>query len=508
MRMRRFLPCLTMLLVLLPETERPPQPREMPVELDEVITRAMREWDVPGLAVAIVKDDQVVAARGYGVREVGKPGRVDGRTLFDVASLTKSFTAAAAAVLVDEGTIGWDDRIRERLPSVVFRDPFVGHEVTLRDLLSHRTGLQPANALFYFARYDRAELMRRVRTLRPQGPFRGRMVYSNILYTVAGETLAAAAGTTWADLVRTRLIEPAGMRSTLAEARPEGPNVARPHAVLQERQQPIRPFDFAMVGPASSIHSNAEDMARWLRLHLNGGTLDGRRVISAASMAEMHTPHCIIATTPEMRKARNVRFFGGYGLGWQVMDHRGHPMLWHSGNADGMPAYMALLPEQGFGLVVMLNTWGAPGLHGALVTAILDHHLGLPPTDPAGESLARHRAALREQAEGRRAVEDRRKSAPTPQRPLSDYAGVYEDETMGLLHVRLTGEGLTLQVASGASGRLEAWDKDSFLVAWDDPVFREYFYGQVAAFAAGEDGRIARLALTLNRDKVDAARRP
>src|SRR6266850_1565592 len=423
MKIPRVAPIAVMICCLFPAAAGTAPPAAMPPELDRYISKALSDWSVPGLAVAIVKDDQVVAAVGYGVRELGKPDPVDGETIFDIASLTKSFTAAGAAVLVDEGKLRWDDRVRDRLPRVTFADAYIDHEVTLRDLLSHRTGLQPANALFYFTSYDRDEILRRVQFLKVQAPFRTAMVYSNILYTVAGELTAAAAGTSWADLIRHRLIEPAGMRSTTVETRPSGSNVARPHAVIDGVQRPIRPFDFTMVGPSSSIYTNARDMARWLRLQLNDGTLDGRQIISHASMVEMQTPQIIIGTTPEMRRARLVEHFPGYGFGWQIMDYRGEPMLWHSGNADGMPSYMAILPRLKLGVAVMINTWGAPTLHGALASRILDSYLGVPPVDWSGDALARHKSGLQGVSEQRKAVAALRAVRSKADRPLTDYVG-------------------------------------------------------------------------------------
>jgi len=504
----------TLVVVLLAFLLQPAQltaatpPPAMPPELDQYITKAMTDWEVPGLAIAIVKDDRVVAAKGYGVRELGKPERVDGETLFDIASLTKSFTAAGAAVLVDEGKLSWDDHVRDRLPRVAFGDPWLDHEVTLRDLLSHRTGLQPANALFYFAGYDRDELLRRIRYLKPQAPFRSRMLYSNILYTAAGEMAAAAAGTSWADLIRHRLIEPAGMRSTIVDARPAGPNVAHPHMAIDGVQQPIRPFDFTMVAPASSILSSASDMARWLRLQLNDGSLDGKQIISHASIVEMHSPQVIIATTPEMRRARHVEHFGAYGLGWQIMDYRGEPILWHTGNADGMPSYMVLAPEKKLGVVVMINTWNAPALHMALGSRIVDFYLGLPPTDWSGEALERQKTATQSAMEQRKAIDDRRKTATGPGRPLADYAGTYDAELWGSLHVRPEGERLMLQVAGGESAVLFPVDIDTFHADWVDPTLRETFYGNLVTFGTEKGGHVARLSVTLNRDEVEAVRVP
>jgi len=505
--MRNGAAILIALITLLSVPAAGSQAPAMPPELDQYIAKAMADWDVPGLAIAIVKEDAIVAAKGYGVRELGKPEPVDGETLFDIASLTKSFTAAGAAVMVDDGRLSWDDKVHDRLPGVTFSDAYLDREVTLRDLLSHRTGLQPANALFYFAAYDRGELLRRIRFLKPQAPFRTGMVYSNILYTAAGEVAAAAAGTSWAELIRHRLIEPAGMRSTIVEGRPEGPNVARPHAVIEGVQRPIRPFDFRMVGPSSSIHSNATDLARWLRLQLSEGALDGRQIISRASMIEMHSPQIIIATTPEMRRARLVEHFPGYGLGWQIMDYRGEPIRWHSGNADGMPAYMAILPQQKLGIAVMLNTWGAPTLHGAIVSRVIDHYLGVSQRDWSGEALARQKQAVESVLEGKKSFEAGRKAPAGDGRPLADYAGDYVAELLGTLHVRLQEQRMTLQVADGAKADLVPYDAGVLHARWIDPVFREYFYNTLVEFGTGTDGRVQRLSVTLNRDAVEATRR-
>jgi CubicO group peptidase (beta-lactamase class C family) len=480
----------------------------MPDNLDAYLAKAVRDWDLPGLAIVIVKDDHVVAAKGYGVRELGRPEPVDGKTIFDIASLTKSFTAAGAAVLVDAKQLSWDDRVIDKLPNVTFGDSCMRDQITLRDLLSHRTGLEPANALFHFFHYDRAELLQRVQFLPSERPFRTSMLYSNILYMVAGELTARVAGTTWADLIRHRVIEPAGMTSTFVETRPTGGNVASPHMRMGGIQKPIPPFDFTMVGPAASIYTNAEDLARWLRLQLNDGMLDGKQIISRASMIEMHSPQIIIQTTPEQRQARLVEFFGGYGMGWQIMDYRGEPLLWHSGNADGMPSYMALLPKQKLGIAVMMNTWAAGYLHTALANKILDTYLSVPDRDWSGEQLARIKQALQEEQADRAKVEARRKAAASPVRPLAEYGGTYEAPLWGEIQVRLHGNQLNLQLAKGATGVLAPWDKDAFLIIWEDPENRELFYDTEVEFVSDANGRVDRIKMKLNRDDIEADRRP
>ncbi len=508
MNSRPLVQVLTAAAVLLAPAAARAQTGALPPELDAYIVKALDDWDVPGMALAIVRNDSVLVAKGYGVRELGKPGRVDEHTVFDVASLTKSFTTAAAAVLVDEGKLGWDDPVRRWLPWMEFPDPYLSREATLRDLLTHRTGLEPANFMFRFTGYDRAEMLRRVRWMRPQAPFRTQQVYNNVLYAAGGEVTAAAAGTTWAELVRTRLLEPLGMRSTTVEEELDrAGNVASPHAWVAGAQRPVRPRNNRSISPAGGVHSTAADMARWLRFQLAGGVLDGRRVVSAAAMAEMHHPWTVIPTTPEMRRGRQVEHYPGYGLGWNVMDYRGRPLLWHSGNSDGMPSYMAILPKDGLGVVVMLNTWGASVLHGELTARILDAYLGLPTRDYSGELLALAREAEARGQAARAREDSARVPGTRPTLPLDAYAGVYADSLYGDVTVAREGDALTLRMGRGEVADLEHWHHDTFRVLWRDELFREVFTTLVT-FSLDQTPAPAALRMRLNRDWVEARRRP
>jgi CubicO group peptidase (beta-lactamase class C family) len=480
----------------------------MPPDLDVYLGKAIADWDVPGLAVAIVQNDTVVAIKGYGVRELGKSDPVDGETIFEVASLTKSFTAAGAAVLVDEGRISWDERVRDRLPEVVFGNPYIDATVTLRDLLCHRTGLQAANTLFRHTGYDRSEVLSRVRYLKSFVPFRSEMFYNNVLYTVAGEMTAKAAGLGWAELIRTRLVEPAGMRSTTVEKRPRGRNVAKPHAWIGDRHVPIRSFDYTPVGPASSIYTNARDMTRWLRLQLNEGTLEGRTIISRSSMTEMHTPHTIIRTTPEMRAARQVEHYPGYGLGWQVVDYRSERLLWHTGSADGFPCYMALLPNQELGFVILMNSANAYMLHLALASRIIDAFLGFPPRDYSAEALARRNSMYASDLERRKIVKERKAKGADPGRKLSDYVGLFRSDLWGDVNVREERGALTFQIARGDVADLTPWSLDTFLATWRDPLFRDAYYESYVVFRGNPAERVSGLTIVFGRDTVDVIRRP
>ncbi|HEU4886335.1 MAG TPA: serine hydrolase, partial [Thermoanaerobaculia bacterium] len=424
---------------------------QLPPELDAYIENARKEWDVPGLAVTVVQDGKVLVAKGYGVRTLGQPERVDENTVFDTASLSKSFTAAAIASLVDEGKMSWDDPVRRHLPRFEMRDPYRTQNATIRDLLSHRLGVEAGNWAFVFSGFDSAEVLGRMKYLRERQPFRGgQMIYSNLGYSAAGEAAAAAAGIPFVDLIRTRLIEPLGMRdSTVGVQHDVSANHADGHSYIDGKQVPIRANKAMNILPANAVNATAKDMAKWLLFQLGDGMWEGKKILSPAVMQEMHSPQMIIPTTKEMRAARGVHYFAAYGLGWQVMDFRGRKMLWHSGNADGIPSYMAILPEQKIGLCVMVNSWGAPFLHGALAARILDTLLGNPLQESAGDGLKAHRASIERLQTEQAELEKTRARDSKPSRPIEEYAGTYDDEVLGPMVVSYANGKLTLQFAEG-----------------------------------------------------------
>lgn len=494
---------------------------QLPPELDAYIEAARRAWDVPGLAIAVVRGDSVIAAKGWGVRTLGRPERVDGNTVFNVASLTKTLTATAAATVVDEGKLRWDDPVRRYLPWVEFPDPYLDRAVTLRDVLSHRVGLFAANMMWVPTGIDRREILRRIRFLPAEAPFpvtagtappasapfRTAEVYSNVLFTLGGEVAATAAGTTWEELVRTRLVVPLGMDSTVVRLGDLGArtNVASPHVVLAGVQRPVPQVDYASIAPAGSVYSTASDMARWLRFQLGDGAWNGRRLVSAAALEEIHSPQVIVPTTAAFRAARLIELPSAYGMGWNVWDFRGRPMLWHGGNADGMPSYLAILPKERLGVVVLINTWKAPNLHGALAARILDGYLGLPTRDHAGQALAALRAQEEREAAYWRARDSSRVRGTRPTLPLAAYAGTYVDSLYGETRIAVDGDHLTLQMGGGPVADLAHWHYDTFDVRWRDPVFASA-YPALVSFVLGAGGRVNRFAMPLDRDLVEGRR--
>jgi CubicO group peptidase (beta-lactamase class C family) len=512
---RRFV-ALALALVSLGSGLRAQSHRNVPPALDAYFSKALADWGLPGMAIAVVRNDSLLFAKGYGVRELRKNAPVDEHTVFDAASLTKSFTATAIGMLVDEKRMRWDDPVRSHVPELELPDPYLTRNVTVRDLLSHRTGLQAANFMWRFTGIDRAEAIRRMRFLRPEIPFRTGMVYSNIGYTLAGEASARAAKVSWDSFIRSRILEPLGMRETFLwserDAHASG-NVASAHAEIEEVHVAIDARDGTQqrdgrisTAPAGSVQSSVWDLARWMRFHLARGTLDGKRFVSEAVMDEMHAAQVIVPTNRAFRAARQLEFGAAYGLGWQVWDYRGRPMLWHSGSGNGQIAYLALLPKDGLGVVVLINSWRAPILHGSLASRIIDHYLGFETRDYSADALRGDSAARARAHDAWMRFESTAAATPAFVRPAGSYAGVYDDTLHGKLTITERGNKLLLQMEQGATARLEPWNADTLFVRWDFPIFREAFT-TTARFDVRQD-RVASFHMVLNRDTIRAVRKP
>src|SRR5438876_4463510 len=307
---------------------QPPQ-AAAPPDLDQWIARAMRTFEVPGVAVAVVKDDAVVVAKGYGVRKLGERAPVDARTLFGIASNTKAFTAAALGLLVEEKKIEWDAPVVRYLPAFAMWDPYVTRELTVRDLLVHRSGLGlGAGDLLWWpaSTYDRKEIARRLRDIPPATSFRTAYAYDNVLYLVAGELIEAVSGQSWESFVSARILARVGMRDSNVRhsAAAAGGNIASTHAPIDGHVRPIAPFDSDNTNPAGGINSSAEDMAKWLRVQLSGGVLaNGTRLFTTATARQLTTivtPMPIADPPPELPPL--AMHFNGYGLGFGIRDFR------------------------------------------------------------------------------------------------------------------------------------------------------------------------------------------
>ena len=411
--------------------------------IEKFVTEQLAAWEVPGCAVAAVRDGAVVLAAGWGRRDVEADLPVTPDTLFAIGSTTKAFTVATVGALVDDGLLGWERPLRDYVPDVRLHDPAVTERLTVTDLLAHRSGL-PRHDLSWIGHPDRsrAEVVRRLRHLPLSRDLRQAFQYCNLGYLAAGHVVDVLAGTPWEDYLRSRLLTPLGMgRSNLSAddllADPD-------HATAYERRQgvvrpvPARPV--TALAPAGAINSSAADMARWLLAQLGGGQVDGQAVMSPGTVERQHRPHTLI---PEDRSfPASTRY--AYGLGWMIGRYREHRLAEHGGGIDGFITECMLLPDDGIGVAVMTNT-SSSAMAPVVAYRVLDELLGLEPLDWFADYKPRFDAAMGgigAAREARRAVPD----APLP-RPLAAYAGDYRHPGYGTLTISL--DGGTLRPALG-----------------------------------------------------------
>lgn len=407
----------------------PPVTRE---QLDAYVARAVRDWHVTGLAIAIVKDDSVVFAKGYGVRQLGKPDLVDVGTRFAIGSTTKAMTAAVLGMLVDAGKVGWEDPVIKHLPDFRLSDPYVTRELTVRDLLTHRGGLGNADMVWYGADYTSTEIVRRIRTLPLAYSLRSDWVYQNIMYAVAGDVVEAASGMPWETFLRTRLFTPLGMTSTeptLAGVSGQI-NVASPHDVIDDTLRVITNRTVDPVKAAGSVWSSVADMAKWMRFILDSGRVGGRRLLSDSTYAELLSPHAIADAAIYPTTSLVRPHFFTYGLGWFLHDYDGQAVAMHTGSIDGMSAIIGLIPDRRLGMYLLANVDNAELRH-ALMYQVFDLFSGRPPRDWSAEILEFYRERREKGRAEARAQEKSRVARTRPSLPLERYTGTYSNPTFG-----------------------------------------------------------------------------
>ena len=436
-------------------------------DFDAYVAKAMKDWQVPGMAIAVVRNDSIVFAKGYGVRKLGDPTPIDPQTIFAIGSASKAFTAAAVAMLVDDGKMKWDDPVTAYLPGFQLYDTYATRELTVRDALSHRSGLGRGDLMWYASAYDRADILRRVRYLKPSWSFRSNFGYQNIMYLAAGQAAAAAAGRDWDTLIQERIFTPLGMRSSYTSVRPLGtlPNVAQPYALLGGVVTHVPYANIDNIAPAGSINSNVLDVAQWVRLQLGRGTFAGKQLISSGTFAQMHTPHTIIRNEPPWCFYFPEAHLQAYGLGWFLMDYKGRLAVHHGGNIDGMSSLVALLPEEKLGVVVLTSMNGSL-LPSVMVHRVFDDQLKLPPTDYSGEMRVKADALEKQGRAALAKLEAARVPNTRPTLSLDKYAGIYTDSLYGDVTVRETNGKLAVSYGGESDGELEHWHYDTFRAVW------------------------------------------
>jgi CubicO group peptidase (beta-lactamase class C family) len=477
-----------------------------PSDFDARVESLRTKIGVPGMAIAIVENGEATLARGYGVSKMGADALVDADTIFPTGSTGKAFTTAALATLVDAGKITWDDKVIDRLPGFQMYDPWVTREMTIRDLLVHRSGLGlGAGDLLFVPRgsITRAEAVKRLRYIKPATSFRSGYAYDNILYMVAGQLIEAVSGKTWEEYVREHVLLLAGMTRSTSDndSRYATPNRAYPHArasgrvrgtgalqQLNERDELGR-----AAAPAGGLAISANDMTKWLALQLARGKLpSGDKLFSEAAHAEMWKPEVIlpISTRNEALKLTEP-MFEAYALGWDVKDYRGARIISHGGAVLGFQSVVVLVPDKNVGFAIEINSEDGEIALG-LMYELLDHYLGFPENGWPEKFAAYKQDRLAGAVKALDAV-SAKPAKVGPSLPLARYAGVYADPWYGNIEVAVQGKSLAIDFKSTPrmGGRLEHWQYDTFITRFEDTTIEPAY----VTFGLDVDGRVARVTL-------------
>jgi CubicO group peptidase (beta-lactamase class C family) len=455
-------------------------------EFADYAEKAQQEWQVPGMAVAVVAEGQTVMAKGFGVREINQPGPVDENTLFQIGSTSKAFTAAILAKLVDQKKLNWTDKVIDHLPWFAMYDPWVTREFMVTDLMAQRSGLAPysgdAQAMIG---YDRGHIMRALRHLKPVTSFRSQYAYHNGLYLVAGALGEKFTGKTWEENVAQELFKPFGMAqsSTGLAAYKKAPNASALH-IKPEKQVTALSKDWPLhnwvyeYGPAGGINSNLKDMVKWLKFQMGDGKAGGRQVISKENLEYMHLPQTITGGS-------NFAERHYYGLGWVYSSLSPLPMIWHNGGTTGSKTMVAFAPGAKWGIVVLSNL--ITSLPEALAHKFYDLYFGNPAKDYSAENLAAEKKAM----------EAQKAPAVAGQAPLAldNYAGVFRNAVYGDFTVRPIEKALEVSMGPWqAKMQLLPLNRDAFMMKWPGVISSGQL--EVAEFAIGPDGKAWSMRLT------------
>lgn len=438
---------------------------------DETVAKGLAQLKVPGAAIAIVKDKEIIFSKGFGFRDVDGKLPMTADTLMAIGSSTKAFTAFTLGTLVDQGRVEWDKPVRNYIPWFRLYDAQAGERLTPRDLVTHRSGLPRHDLVWYNNRTaTREDLVRRLAYLPPTADLREKWQYNNMMFLTAGYLVETLTGKSWEDSVRTLVFDPLGMsRSNFSVAESQkDKDFALPYDERDGKVVKIPFRDISLVGPAGSINSTANEMSRWVTVHINGGKYGDKQVIDANTLADLHTPYMTtggVSTRPDITAP-------DYALGWMVDNYRGHGRVHHGGNIDGFSAMVSLLPNDGLGFVVLTNKNGT-GLSELLIRTAADRILGLEAVDWIGDASKRlaEGEAVGKKAEEKKAT--RRRPGTSPAHKLDEYGGDYTHPGYGDLKVTLKGSQLGFTY-NGIATPLAHWHYETFSGGKsEDPTFED-----------------------------------
>ena len=464
---------------------------------DRYIQQALELWKTPGLSVVVVKDNQVVFRKGYGVVELGKPASFTTGTVSVCASTTKAMTAVCMGMLVDEGKVKWTDKLQDVYPEFRLYDPYVSAELTVKDLFTHNAGLGNADLLWVYG-YSREEILRRMRTVPPAYSMRSSFIYQNLMYIVAGELIHKLSGQSWEDFITRRLFTPLGMQHTYAsyQRSVKEPSHEVPHFTIHDSIQPIASLTYESVGSAGGVWSCADDMDKWMLFLLDSATTqDGKRLLSAEVYKELFKPQSIVTENEFYPTQRLTQpHWTTYGLGWFQEDYRGKMVEFHTGSLDGAVAILGLLPSEHFGIYIFGNLDHSEIRHALMYKAMDLWGFHDNYRDWSTDMYAMYKGMKNEAKKKEKEKEALRVVGTRPPLPLNSYTGRYNNETYGEAVLTLSGDSLIMELPNSIRVSLKPLNYDTFEGAfnyswWDKAIVK---------FEFDEDGKI----LSLDKDGV------
>lgn len=472
-----------------------------PAQIDKVVERTLSTFNVPGIAVGVIKDGKLVHAKGYGVSSLNSKEKVDANTRFGIASNSKAFTTAAISMLVDEGKLSWDALVTDYVPEFKLYNPYVSSVFTITDLVTHRSGLGlGAGDLMFWpdsSNFSARDIIYNLRFLKQTSQFRTKYDYDNLMYIVAGEVISRVSGLSWEEFVESRIMQPLQMTESAAsyERLRDKKNVVDPHAPVDGTVQVIKRDWSAVANAAGGIYSSVNDLSKWLLMHLNEGkygSQSGQRLFSVEMHDEMWTPKTIIPVVERHRSPPGRIYnthFSAYGLGWFIADVKGYKQLSHSGGLAGMVTLITLIPELKLGIIVLTNQQSGAAFS-AVTNSIKDGYLGIRGNDWIAMYDEKVKADQREAARilGEVSARIKSNSGAVPGADLEKIAGKYSDPWFGDVSISVRGTGLWLESERSPRlrGDLYFYKGNTYIVRWKD---RSFDADAWVTFTRDDDGK-------------------
>lgn len=457
-------------------------------EFDAYVERSRNLFQIPGLAVTVVKDGKVLLKKGYGVRQLGLPQPVDAQTLYACASTTKAMTATCMAMLVDEGKVKWDDPVINYLPDFQLYDPFVTRELKIRDLFTHNSGVGNADFLWSFMQIPAEQVVEKMKLVKPSYSTRSSFIYQNIFYVVAGKVIEKVSGQPWETFIRKRIFEPLQMTRTFPLlSQVKDPNQSQPHYFYDNSIQVIQRTSADAVGPAGSVWSCVEDMSKWALCMLDSSKYAGGRLIKPTTWMELFKPQVMVTAAQFYPTAKLTKpNWTTYSLGWFQQDYQGRKINYHTGSLAGETAMHAQLPSERLAIYIFGNLDHAELRH-ALLFKAFDHFALGGSRDWSAEVFDLYKKQTETSEQQVKKFESERVPNTKPTLELAAYAGTYTDPLYGELTVAVQGSSLMVSVNNVAKATLEHWHYDTFR-----GFFEKRWWGKTnATFAFNSQGKIA-----------------